>query len=62
MYPGERGPLVVLHDVTRQVLAAQHIHRALAEVETSCNELECLARATLKGNCKVATAQWRHAD
>ncbi len=43
LYPGERGLLAVLHDVTRQVLAEQQIHHALAEVEASSSELECFA-------------------
>jgi hypothetical protein len=32
----------VLRDVTGQVLAEQQIHQALAEVEESRRELECL--------------------
>ncbi|MGH3403149.1 MAG: BTAD domain-containing putative transcriptional regulator [Streptosporangiaceae bacterium] len=42
LYPGGRGLLVVLRDVTRQVLAEEQVHRALAEVEASRSELECL--------------------
>jgi len=42
LYPGGRGLLVVLRDVTQQVLAEEQVHRALAEVEASRSELECL--------------------
>ena len=42
LYPDRRGLLAVLRDVTRQVLAEQQVHRALAEVEASRRELECL--------------------
>lgn len=42
LYPGRRGLLVVLRDVTQQVLAEEQVHRALAEVEVSRSELECL--------------------
>jgi hypothetical protein len=35
--------LAVLRDVTRQVLAEEQVHRALAEVEASRSELEDLA-------------------
>ncbi|HET9973256.1 MAG TPA: BTAD domain-containing putative transcriptional regulator [Streptosporangiaceae bacterium] len=40
LYPGRRGLLAVLRDVTGQVLAEQQVHRALAEVEASRRELE----------------------
>jgi PAS domain S-box-containing protein len=43
LYPGRRGLLAVLRDVTRQVLAEQQVHRAPAEVEASRRELERLA-------------------
>jgi len=43
LYPGDRGLLAVLRDVTGQVLAEEQVHRALAEVEASRSELECLA-------------------
>ena len=43
LYPGAQGLLAVLRDVTRQVLAEEQVHRALAEVEASRSELEDLA-------------------
>ncbi|MGH3274986.1 MAG: BTAD domain-containing putative transcriptional regulator [Streptosporangiaceae bacterium] len=43
LYPGRRGLLAVLRDATRQVLAEEQVHLALAEVEASRRELECLA-------------------
>jgi DNA-binding SARP family transcriptional activator len=43
LYPGAHGLLAVLRDVTRQVLAEEQVHRALAEVEASRSELEDLA-------------------
>lgn len=43
LYPGRRGLLAVLHDVTGQVLAEEQVHRALAGVEASRRALESLA-------------------
>jgi PAS domain S-box-containing protein len=53
LYPGGRGLLAVLRDVTRQVLAEEQVHRALAEVEASRSELECLTTPRMNGNCKA---------
>ena len=43
LYPGGRGLLALLHDVSGQVLAEEQVHRALAGVEASRRELESLA-------------------
>jgi hypothetical protein len=42
LYPGGRGLLAVLRDVTGQVLAEEQVHRALAGVEASRRELQSL--------------------
>lgn len=42
LYPGGRGLLAVLRNVTGQVLAEEQVHRALAGVEASRSELESL--------------------
>ena len=42
LYPGGRGLLAVLRDATRQALAEEQVHRALAGVEVSRRELESL--------------------
>jgi hypothetical protein len=42
LYPGGRGLLAVLRDVTGQVLAEEQVHRALAGVEASRRDLQSL--------------------
>jgi PAS domain S-box-containing protein len=42
LYPGGRGLLAVLRNVTGQVLAEEQVHRALAAVEASRSQLESL--------------------